>query len=188
LSAFAPADFAEAQASYKPLKRGRIPNSSSTGLKTRPTKPCKPKSALKPKAKRAKKLTDGKLKKKVWVQFSIYIRTLGADSQGNNQCVTCYVTKHWKELQAGHFIRGRLNANLFDERGCAPQCYSCNVGKQGEVVIYYKWMLANYGQAVIDELILQNSTTKKWQAGELQSLLNHYEALNDSNPLIEKKK
>lgn len=144
-------------------------------------------SAPKPKAKRAKKLTDGQMKKNVWKEFSIFIRTRGADSEGFNRCVTCVVKKHWKELQAGHFIRGRLNANLFEERATYPQCYSCNVGKQGEVVIYYKFMLEQHGQAVIDELILQNNTTKKWAPGELDGLLEKYKALNDANPLVDRK-
>lgn len=193
VSSFAPQSFEEAKATFRPLRRSQMKRQSDSPLRKLKASPS-PLSARKaqnsagrPKAKRAKKLSDGKMKKKVWAEFSIYIRTQGADSQGMNQCVTCYVTKPWKELQAGHFIRGRLNANLFDERGVAPQCYSCNVGKQGEVVIYYKWMLVNYGQEVIDELILQNGTTKKWQPGELQSLLGHYKALNDANPLVERK-
>ena len=137
------------------------------------------------KGKRAKKKTDGQLKKLVWVEFSKFIRTRGADDRGFNHCVTCGVIKHWKELQAGHFIRGRLNANLFSERGVHPQCYSCNIGKQGDVVIYYGWMLRKYGQSVIDILIAQNSVTHKWKAGELELLLDHYRKLNAANPLLQ---
>jgi len=181
-----PASFEEAKLKHKPMKRGTIarqaplvshkPVSLSRGKKTA-------QKATKRK-KRPRKLSDGKLKKKVWTQFSIFIRTRGADEQGFNRCVTCLVKKHWKELQAGHFIRGRLNANLFDERGTQPQCYICNVHFQGNVVIYYGWMRAKFGQEVIDELIEQNNQTRKWQAGELQSLLEHYTALNAQNPLL----
>lgn len=133
--------------------------------------------------KRPKKLTDGQLKKRVWREFSVFVRLRGADDQGFNVCVTCGTRRFWKDLQAGHFIRGRLNANLFDERGCNPQCYVCNIHFQGNVVIYYKWMLEHHGQEVIDALLVQNVGTKKWRGGELQALLDHYKAINEANPL-----
>lgn len=163
----------QASSPRKPMKRGK-------GLASRP-------KALKGKgrAKRPKKLTDGQLKKRVWKEFSIYIRLRGADSEGWNQCCTCSVRKFWKDLQAGHFLRGRLSANLFSETGTHPQCYSCNVGKQGEVVIYYRFMLRTYGESVIDELIAQNNQTHKWAGGELQSLLDKYKTLNAENPLLQ---
>lgn len=131
-----------------------------------------------------KKPTDGQLKRRVWKEFSIFIRTRGADSDGMNECVTCGRRLHWKELQAGHFVRGRLNANLFDPRGVQPQCYQCNIHFQGNVIKYYKWMLANFGQAVIDELEAQNNVTRKWQGGELQHLLDFYKGMNKSNLLV----
>jgi hypothetical protein len=163
-----PQTFAEAKVAFKPLKRGAI--------KRRP---------LGKKSRRAKRPTVGQLKKNAWKEFSIYIRTRGADDNGFNVCCTCGIKKFWKDLQAGHFIRGRLNANLFDERGVWPQCYSCNIGAQGNVVVYYKWMLEKFGQEVIDELLAQNNVTRKWLPGELVGLIEKYKALNESNPLVE---
>lgn len=202
MSTFAPADYAEAVLTHKPMRRTRMtpslppdgktrsasgkPRKQASGLKRRPS-PAIPYATnslgARKKAKR-KKLTDGQLKKRVWKEFSIFIRTRGADSEGMNNCLTCGVRKHWKELQAGHFVRGRLNANLFDARGCWPQCYSCNVGKQGNVIPYYKRMLERYGQMVIDDLVTQNNNTRKWQAGELQEMLERYKAINAANPLL----
>jgi hypothetical protein len=191
MSAFRPDSFAEAQATFKPFSRKqplravRKPDPanarSATGNATQRPIPRKQRT-IKRKTKKPKTST---LKNKAWTQFSIFIRTEGADEHGFNQCITCDVRKPWKELQAGHFIRGRLNANLFDERGVWPQCYSCNVGAQGNVVIYYKWMLAMFGQGVIDELISQNQKTRKWQPGELQGIFEKYKALNDANPLCQ---
>lgn len=134
--------------------------------------------------KKVKKLSDGKLKKKVWKEFSIFIRSRRADSDGITKCVTCAVRKHWKEMQAGHFLRGRLNSNLFDERGTNEQCYACNVGRDGNVVEYYEWMLVNHSKEVIDELRQKNNVTHKWQPGELIGLLSHYKELNAANPLL----
>jgi len=190
MSAFHPDSYAEAKATHKPLSRktplrtvrttGNAIRLNGDGKLTRAGRA--PQRALR--KRKAKKLTDGQLKKKVWKQFSIYIRTRGADEDGLNKCTTCEVRKFWKDLHAGHFIRGRLNSNLFDERGCHPQCYSCNVGAQGNVVLYYKFMLATYGQEVIDELLEQNNKTRKWRPGELKQLLDKYRSLNAENPLV----
>jgi hypothetical protein len=150
----------------------------------KPRKLLKTSHASRKRPKRPRKLTTGQLKKKVWTEFSIYIRTRGADHEGYNACVTCLNVLPWRELQAGHFIRGRLNANLFSERGCHPQCYGCNIHRQGHVVVYYRFMLKKYGEQVIDELIEQNNQTKKWAAGELAALYEKYRSLNQANPLV----
>lgn len=168
MSRFKPESFAEAL-SYRQAE---------------PPKPRKPMARRSAEPKKKKRVKTSTLKNKVWMQFSTFIRTRGADSAGFNLCVTCERKLFWRDLQAGHFIRGRLNANLFTEIGTHPQCYSCNVGAQGAVVIYYKFMLAKYGQEVIDELIQQNSKTHKWQGGELQDLLDRYTALNAANPIV----
>lgn len=135
--------------------------------------------------RKKKKLSVGNLKKKVWTQFSIFIRTRGADLDGWNTCVTCGARKFWKDLQAGHFIAGRLNNNLFDEDGCHPQCSTCNVLRSGNTVRYYRWMVENYGEQTITALLYRNNQTRKWQAGELQELLDHYSRMNELNPLVE---
>lgn len=158
--------YEEAKANFKPMARGRIKRGSP--------KQGKPKK---------KKVKVSSLKKKAWTEFSIFIRTQGASTAGMNRCVTCGVEKHWKELQAGHFIAGRLNSNLFDERGCHPQCSLCNVVKAGNGPRYYQYMLKIYGQDVIDELLQQNDTTRKWLPGELQSIAAKYREINQRNPL-----
>ena len=116
-------------------------------------------------------------KKKTWAAFSMYIRLRGADSDGYNQCVTCGVRKHWKELQAGHFIPGRHNAILFDERGCHAQDYHCNVGLKGNPREYDAFMRKTYGEMVIKELERLDGTEKKFTPQELIDLRAKYEAL-----------
>lgn len=199
MSAFAPADFAEAKATHKPMSRktalrsvgmSRQRDSLLPGAKSALAHNStlrRRNSAPQPKAKRAKKVPDGKLKKKVWVEFSMFIRTRGASEDGRQQCFTCDVEKFWRELEAGHFIPGRHNANLFDERAVRPQCRKCNGHLRGNTIVYYPKMVSMYGQEAVDEMIRNDARTHKWQGGELQSLLEHYTALNDANPLIERK-
>lgn len=98
-------------------------------------------------------------KKRAWDAFSIYIRTRdcirfsGDPTLG--KCVTCNRAYPFKKLQAGHFIQGRGNAVLFDERIVYSQCLSCNgnppYGKGGNYVEYYVFMLEEWGQIMIDE-------------------------------------
>lgn len=183
-----PATYEEAlqKARSKPQKP-RTPLRSGSGLKTS-LKSTSGQQALSRKAtkrsKKKKKLTTGQLKKRAWKEFSIFIRTRGADCNGDNVCITCNERIAWIALQAGHFIRGRLNANLFDERGCHPQCYACNIHRQGNVVYYFKFMRKIYGEAVIDELLAQNNKTHKWLPGELQSIWEKYKGSNAENPLL----
>ncbi len=55
-------------------------------------------------------------------------------------------------MHAGHFVQGRRNAVLFDERNVHPQCPGCNLYRSGNIINYYPFMLETYGQEVIDEL------------------------------------
>lgn len=75
-----------------------------------------------------------------------------ADDNGNCVCVTCGRVDHYKRFHAGHFIGGRTNAVLFDERGINPQCVRCNAYLNGNPSRYEAWMIANHGEAVVAEL------------------------------------
>lgn len=136
--------------------------------------------------KRISKRSKKKISKdKVWREFSIFIRTRGADTEGFNVCVTCGVRKFWRELQAGHFIAGRNNAVLFCETGTNPQCYMCNVPKHGNGVEYCLWMQRVHGQEVVDRLRLDATQTVKWPKGHLDELYQKYFSLNQENPLTQ---
>jgi hypothetical protein len=159
-----PSNYQEAKARFKPMSRKPMVRKAS-------------------KPKKKKKVKVSTLKNKAWAEFSIFIRQRGADQDGFNICVTCGVRKPWKELQAGHFIAGRLNSNLFDERGCNAQCSTCNVIKAGNGPMYYKFMLRVHGQEVIDELLQQNHQTRKWFPGELELITKKYSEINLRNML-----
>ena len=76
-------------------------------------------------------------KKETWKLFSLYIRLKYADDNGYVSCCTCGIKKHYKEMQAGHFIAGRNNSILFEEKCVHPQCGRCNVYKHGNTVEYF---------------------------------------------------
>ena len=124
-----------------------------------------------------KKLTLSKAKKKAWDAFSIYIRTRFADSNGYASCVTCGARKHYKELQAGHFIGGRHNSILFDESNCHVQCAGCNVFGRGMFSRYYEYMLKMYGQEVINELMEKDREIVKYKVADYLAIEEKYKAL-----------
>ena len=96
------------------------------------------------------------LKRRVWGLFSIYIRlrdclrTTGSKEYG--ECFTCDETLPFDKLDAGHFIPGRHNSNLFSERGCQAQCRRCNRFKNGNVLEYRRQIVNLYGEGVDKEL------------------------------------
>jgi hypothetical protein len=111
------------------------------------------------------------LKKKAWDLFSKYIRLKGSDWRGYGKCVTCDEVKEWKRLQAGHFIPGRRNSILFDERNVHIQCDGCNRWKQGNTVKYFRFMQKTYGDSVIEELEHLNTIDKQFTPIELKGMI-----------------
>lgn len=133
---------------------------------------------LKKKKKRKKSITS-KLKEKLWEVFSPFVRvrdclrTTGCSSWG--LCITCDKRYHIKLLQAGHFIPGRHNANLFYERGCHAQCYYCNITLKGNTLAYMDALIKLYGEGIIDELRQNDKKIVKFTISELEDKIVYYE-------------
>lgn len=108
--------------------------------------------------------------------FSQFIRMRDADWKGYIKCVTCRKYIFWKASDAGHFLPGRKNIILFDERQVHAQCGRCNRFRAGNWDKYYAVMKEKHGQEVIDELIALNNQMKEWKLAELKEKLNHYQS------------
>jgi hypothetical protein len=128
-----------------------------------------------------KKMTLSKAKAKAWPVFSKFIRTRDAlkttGTLDEALCVTCdrrYSLNKVGGLQAGHFVQGRHPSVLFDERNCHAQCYGCNVMKKGNMVKYYKFMLKEYGQKVIDELEVLDTKLTFLSASDYLDIYEQY--------------
>lgn len=113
--------------------------------------------------------------------FSRYIRRLHADAQGNCQCVTCGVVKHWKQLHAGHYVDGRNNTVLFDDKLVHPQCFHCNSKRPGclagNKIKYTVFMIERYGLSASDCDDLDNLKfkTKKMTEADYQEIIAKYQ-------------
>jgi len=119
-----------------------------------------------------KKLSRSKLVKKLDTVFSKYIRVNSANKNGYCTCVTCGVVKHWKEIQAGHFMSRKHYSTRWDERNVSSQCVSCNMFKQGE---QYKFSLF-LGKDQAEVLYLKSKETVKFTNNELEEMIKDYEA------------
>lgn len=126
------------------------------------------------KIKTAKRKSVSSVKKKVWALFSEYIRTrdclktTGCTSWG--LCITCDKRIHFKLLQAGHFIPGRHNSNLFSERGVHAQCYNCNINLKGNTLIYRRKIIELYGENADVKLEEVARQIKKFTVSDLEAL------------------
>ena len=118
------------------------------------------------------------IKKRLWKVISEYIRRKHADDNGYVSCVTCGITKHWKEMQAGHFIpQAQGDACRYIEENIHPQDYRCNINLGGNGPEYNAYMLEMYGQEKINELRRLSKTTVKLSISDLEDLEAEYKAL-----------
>ncbi len=114
-------------------------------------------------------------KNRAWNLFSLYIRLRAADDDGYVECVTCGTKRHYKKMQAGHFIDGRKNAVLFDERIVYPQCYRCNVALNGNKVAYTLFMLKKHTRAEIAGFEALKNEIRRYKAEDYEDIADKYE-------------
>lgn len=122
-----------------------------------------------------KKPSLSKEKKKAWALCSKYIRLKYSNWKDECKCVTCETVKPIKEMQAGHAVSSRRNSILFDERGIFPQCYGCNIGRNGREADYAIFIIDNFGREVLDDLIFKrDNESKAYYASDYIDFQEHY--------------
>jgi len=128
-----------------------------------------------PKKPRKKKTPRASAKQKAWDVFSLYIRTrdcirfTGDPEQG--MCVTCKNPFPRTKLQAGHYVGGRGNAVLFNEKIVYSQCAYCNqkppMGLGGNYAAYTLFMFdEGYTRAEIEGFLALKGTTKQYKLND----------------------
>ncbi len=106
--------------------------------------------------RKVKQPSKSTIKRRAWYTFSQFIRTrdcLGTTGTiERGKCITCGEVFPFKDLQSGHFIPGRHNANLFSEKGTHAQCRSCNIWGHGKPLEYRRAIIDLYGKGY-DEIL-----------------------------------
>lgn len=116
--------------------------------------------------------------KKLWTEFSKYIRQRDADDNGMVSCITCGVQKHWQEVDAGHFVSRNAKAVKYDERNVHAQCKACNGFHGGRAYVYGQAIDKRYGEGTADELESQRFSVIKRTPAELEQMYQYYKILN----------
>ncbi len=114
------------------------------------------------------------LKRKLWQQFSKFIR-----SRDKNQCFTCGRKAEGSGIHAGHFIPKSVGglALYFHEENCYAQCYNCNINLGGNQYIYGQKL----GEEKVKQLYELKKLTTKWSEEDYLSKIEHYTRLNNQN-------
>ncbi len=109
------------------------------------------------------------LKSKLWKIISEYIRRKDADNEGNVSCVTCWMRKHWKEMQAGHFVPSWSSSYLrYVEDNIHPQCYHCNINLGSNPIEYRIYMVNRYGEKFVEQMIACRNEPTSLKSYDLQ--------------------
>lgn len=137
------------------------------------------KSAKKKKrAKKIKYLPISKLKDVAWKVFSRYIRAVRdaeQDTLGSSICYTCGKEKPWPEMQCGHYESRVSSGTFLDEKNNHSQCSDCNMWKKGNLKVYARNLVRDYGPKILDTLAEQNQKPLKRTHEEWVKLILKYE-------------
>ena len=119
------------------------------------------------------------IKKKLWRIFSEYIRLRDCiattSSPDAGLCFTCGKRYIYRQLQAGHFVGGRHNGNLYSERGTNAQCYYCNIILKGNILEYRRQVIKRFGENADLDLEAEAKLTRQYKAQDLLDLIAHYQ-------------
>lgn len=98
------------------------------------------------------KKTPTKLKSELDKIFSRYVRLSRADPNGLIACYTCGYLGHWKKMQNGHMVSRYYLATRYDERNCRPQCYTCNMWRNGMIPNFSHKLEHELGKGITEKL------------------------------------
>ncbi len=126
-----------------------------------------------PKAgKKKKKQSISSLKKKLWSEFSLYIR-----NRDNWTCFTCGRRAEGSGLHAGHFISKSVGgiSLYFHEKNVNAQCYNCNINLSGNIWEYGQRL----GKETVKELYIIKNQTAKWTVEDYLEKIQYYKTSNE---------
>jgi len=126
----------------------------------------------------AKKVSKTTAKKRAYIAFSIYMRTLWT-KKGFVPCYTC--DKHLvlkgrpgERVMVGHWVEGHRTATYIAEDYVRASCYYCNImlgGNQGE---FRDRIRKELGDKVVDKLLIDGKKTVEISATEYMQKAAYY--------------
>lgn len=108
-----------------------------------------------------------------WAAYSLYIRSKYY-LNGTVECYTCGNKFLIGKISAGHGIPGRTNAVLFMEEVTKPQCFICNIRRNGYYRVFTPKLIAELGEAEYDRLAKIAQGTVKYTPWEYLEIEQKY--------------
>ena len=106
--------------------------------------------------------------------FSKFIRLRDADDTGILNCISCGIPVHWKNADAGHFIKRQFMSLRFNEKNVNGQCRKCNWLLQGNDIEYAKGLVKKYGKGILEQLVATKHRTTHTGRFELKHIADYY--------------
>lgn len=108
----------------------------------------------------------------------LLVRVKAADNDGNVQCVTCGVIRHYRDrMQGGHFIGRKWLATKLLEENIHPQCACCNGPLKGNMIQYTLFMIDTYGTEFVEELERLKHESRKYYRDEVLEIIKETKEL-----------
>ena len=123
-------------------------------------------------AKKTKSIA--KVSEDVAVLLQKLVRLENADDNGYCSCVTCGTTKHYKDLDGGHFVSRRYTATRLMKENVWPQCKGCNGYLKGNPIPYTLFMIDMYGKEFVHDLHALKNETKKFTRDDLAEMSKEF--------------
>lgn len=105
--------------------------------------------------------------------FSQYVRLRVCDEYGFADCFTCKTRRHWKEVDAGHFITRSKFATRWDPVNVQFQCKRCNMNG-GHQYEFGRNLDATFGEGTAEELYLKSQHRAGYSNEDLQAMIALY--------------
>jgi hypothetical protein len=128
----------------------------------------------KEKTKKPKSKTLSQLKKELDIIFSLYIRLIDSDANGNVACFTSGKVYPYNKLQAGHYISRRHLATRWHEWNVKPQSIAENMFNQGNAPQFAVNLDKLYGIGTAANLLEISREDKKFTKDDLQEMITDY--------------
>ena len=121
-----------------------------------------------------KKQSISQLKKKLWKEFSLFIR-----QRDKFTCFTCGRKGEGGGMHAGHFISKSVGgiALYFHEENVHAQCYNCNINLSGNQWEYGQRL----GEKKVAELQKIRQQINKWSEVDYIKKIEYYKEINERN-------
>lgn len=114
--------------------------------------------------------SNAKLAEDCAIDLQLLVRLKAANKEGQCQCVSCGVVKHWSDMQGGHYMGRSAIATKLLEENIHPQCRRCNLRSSTSHVGYTLYMLDMYGKEFIEELKQMAARDFKWSRNDIEQL------------------